>query len=120
MHPATAARMSSAARPLIGARGGELAGLPVVVTSACPTDIVVLVDPSAILFASDNNEGEIIVSQQGAVEETTTPTGSSAAPTATTLVSLWQTNSVGLMVLRRVNWAMARPNCITYVNIAVG
>jgi Phage capsid family len=123
MHPATGARFNSAAHPLVGARGGEMFGFPVIVSSAVPTNIVVLIDPTAVLFPSEN-DGEITVSTKGAVEMSDTPTGKSAnysdGVVATSLVSLFQTNSVGVMLTRRANWAMAKPNCVSYVNIAVG
>ena len=123
MHPATAARMTSAARPLVGSRGGEISGFPIIVSSAVPTNIVVLIDPTAVLFASDN-DGEISVSQAGTAELTDTPTGKSAdyaaRVVASSQVSLFQTNSLGVMIVRRANWAMALPNRVSYVNISVG
>ena len=122
MHPATGARMTSAARPNVGARGGELSGFPAVVSSACPTDIVVLVDPTAVMFASEN-DGEISVSAEGTMELTDSPTnasGPAGSVVATSMVSLFQSNAVAIKITRRANWAMAKPNCVSYVSISIG
>jgi hypothetical protein len=116
MHPATAARQTSPTNPGVGARGGTMLGFPVIVSSAIPLDIVVLLDPTAVLFASENN-GDFSTSMAGTLGMTDTPTANTIVPTAVTQVSLFQTATVAVQLRRRVNWAMARPNCISYATV---
>jgi HK97 family phage major capsid protein len=118
MHPATAARMTSAARPDIGVRGGTLSGFPVAVNSGCPTNFVGLIDPTALLYADGG--GEINTSENGTLELTDVPVGEVITPTASTQISLYQDNMTAFQVIHRSNFAMGKPNCASYVNIAVG
>jgi len=39
----------------------------------------------------------------------------SATPVATDLVSLWQTNSVGFLAERTVNWMRRRPTAVALI-----
>lgn len=116
MHPATAAGLTSADHPGIGARGGELCGTPVLTTRNCPPGLLVLVDPAGIAVAE--GEGRAITSEHASVEMETTPTGDATTPTAVEVVSLWQTNSVALGVSRQVNWSVIRPGAVALLDLA--
>jgi hypothetical protein len=39
-----------------------------------------------------------------------------ATPVATDLVSLWQTNSVGFLAERTLNWMLRRTGAVAYVS----
>ncbi len=91
----------------VGARGGTLAGIPVFTTEACVFDSnggdLVLLDPDRVAYLDQGLS--IRRSMNASVEVTDPPTGESSGPTgATSLVSLFQTDCVGLLTVARVNW----------------
>ena len=57
--------LSGATYPQLGARGGTMAGLPVLTSRSVPTGVVCLVDPSGIAFAE--GEAELKTVTQGDV-----------------------------------------------------
>src|SRR5262245_17569991 len=84
----------------MGILGGELLGVPVLVSDAQIADRITLVDATGLAVFL----GEISLksSQVATVQMDTAPTQDAAAGTATTVVSLWQTNSVALMAEREI------------------
>src|SRR6516225_2300233 len=64
--PALAARMSNTDRPLIGARGGTLQGIPVITSVYCPAGLIALVDPTGIAIAE--GVSEVRTSDKGTLE----------------------------------------------------
>jgi HK97 family phage major capsid protein len=99
--------------PGLGAAGGEIYGVPVLTSAAALDSIVAVHGPSLLL--ADEGGVSIDASTQAAVEFTNPPTNSTADPTAADLVSLWQTDSVGLRVLRELNFEMARADGVAYI-----
>lgn len=101
--------------PGITMRGGTFFGLPVICSEYVPTlsagAYVFLVNASDIYFA---DEGEIAIdmSQEASLQMDNAPTNNSATPTATSVVSLWQTNSVGFRAERTVNWQRRRDSAV--------
>lgn len=92
----------------LGARGGELSGVPVMVSRAAPAGQLTLTDPSTILVAHDE-ELELQTSEHGTVEMVSSePTQD--PPTGSALVSLWQNNLKSLRCIGRVAWAAAGPS----------
>ena len=103
----------------INMNGGTLEGIPVLTSQLVPDTgspafgYVVLVNASDIWLAE---EGGLMVSMsdQASLEMSTTPTqhvggvGSPDTPIAASLVSLWQTNSVGFLTEWTINWALRR------------
>lgn len=92
-----------------GALGGQLAGLPLMTSEASPFDsdgsTLTLVDAGAI--AALDTGLEVSATKSSAIEQADDPTGASDTPTAATgskLVSLWQTNSVAIKIVRKVSW----------------
>jgi len=90
--------------PDVGVKGGFIWGITVLVTANLPTatdsaaaSIVVLVDAAEILLADGGIE--IDISRNASLQMVDDP-----ATGAQTLVSLWQTNCVGLRVERWQNW----------------
>jgi hypothetical protein len=114
MKPSTAvelamlgARNESSTFVDISARsGGSLFGIPLIVSSAVPSDssgsTIVLLDTQAVLVGSGGIE--ISSARAASVEMLNNPTNNSATATATTHVSLWQTNSVSIRAVRAINW----------------
>lgn len=111
--------------PGISMNGGTLFGLPVIVSQYVPTAydpdaagtdyvsgaLVALVNASDVYLA---DEGGISVdmSQEASLQMDDEPTNNSATPTATSLVSMFQTNSVAFRAERTVNWAKRRPSAV--------
>lgn len=95
----------------IGARGGELLGVPVLTAKKAPADSVSLIDPSGIMAAYDEDL-LLETGREGSVQMSDTPTNDSTTPTPTTLVSLWQANCVGFRAVSRVSWETARPGSV--------
>ena len=111
--------------PEMTLQGGTFYGLPVIVSQYAALDgspgnaIVVLCNASDIWLADD---GAVVidVSREASLEMSNSPTNSSAsgspeAPVATQLVSLWQTNSIGIKAERFINWARRRPTAVAYL-----
>lgn len=111
--------------PGISMNGGTLFGLPVIVSQYVPTNfdadgagttfdpgaLVALVNASDVYLA---DEGGISVdmSQEASLQMDDAPTNNSATPTATSMVSMFQTNSVAFRAERTVNWAKRRPSAV--------
>lgn len=97
--------------PGISMTGGTLFGLPVIVSEYVPSDsdggIVVLLNASDIYLA-DEGGFAVDISREASLQMLDNPTNDSVTPTATSLVSLWQTNSVGFRAERTINWARRR------------
>ncbi|MBX3601119.1 MAG: phage major capsid protein [Rubrivivax sp.] len=126
-HPRTALQIALAEGGLglavaLGPRGGELATVPVICSEAVPWDsnggLIVLMDTSAIVYTDD--APSVSRSSIASVEMADNPTGHAGTPTgATSVVNLYQSNSVGLLATARANWLKARPAsvvCITGAN----
>lgn len=99
-------------------RGGMFEGYPVVVSNYMTDDSnghdVILMNASDIWLADD---GQVTVdaSREASLQMQDNPTNDAANggnPTATTMVSLWQTNNIGLRAERFVNWAKRRPQSV--------
>jgi len=98
--------------PGITMNGGTFFGLPVVTSeyvgdwdSTGPQ--VVLANASDIWLADD---GQVVIdaSREASLQMDDAPTNSSATPTATSMVSMFQTNSVALRAERWINWQKRR------------
>lgn len=125
LHPRTAAQIALKARGKgvaagLGVRGGELLGLPAIVSTGVPytsdAGIIALVDAAGIALVDDG--ASIKATTEATVELDDSPTGAADTPTAAsaTLMSLWQTNQTGLIVTRAVNWRVARSGAVVVVS----
>lgn len=113
MHPSmalTLGMMSNAlgqpSFPGITMNGGIFFGLPVIVSEYVTSTTIILAAANEIYLAED--AVMISASKEASIEMSDAPTGSSGTPTATSLVSLWQTNSTALRVEQYTNWAKRR------------
>lgn len=124
MHPRLAASIGlrAGARGVaadLGARGGSLAGLPVLTSAAAQFDSdngsIILVDAAGVVLTDGG--GEFSTTADASVEMTDSPSGDATGPTAATSpVSLFQTDSVGIKVVRRINWMRARAAGAVVIN----
>jgi len=92
-------------------------GIPLVASDSTPEDsgggMIGLIDQDRIAL-SGATTAELSVSTEASIQMLDNPTNNSLVPTATTLVSLWQTNSVGLLSKIVVNWRAA-PGAAAYM-----
>lgn len=97
--------------PDITMLGGMLEGLPVLTSENVVSDsngsFVTLLNASDIYLADDGGIN-IDMSREASLQMDDAPTDDSITPTPTTMVSLWQTNSVGFLAERTINWARRR------------
>jgi HK97 family phage major capsid protein len=106
----------------LGARGGTLAGLPVYTSESVPVDstggLLVLVDAASVALLDEGYE--VRRAEHATVEMSDSPSGDIIAPATagdgTKWVSLFQEDAVGLLLIRRVNWHLARADAIVVVD----
>lgn len=109
--------------PGMSMTGGRLQGLPVITseflayTEDSPTQgrDVFLVNASDIWFADDGGI-DVSMSTEAALQMDDQPTNASGpSVTATSMVSMWQTNSVAFRAERTVSWAKRRSEAVQYL-----
>ncbi len=122
MHPITALGLSLLrtaqdifAFPDINHMGGTLFGIPVICSRSVPKttsggSIIVLLDASEIFFA-DDGQVTLDVSEQASLQMDSAPTNA-----ASSMISLWQNNLIGIRAERFMNWKRARDNAVTYLD----
>jgi hypothetical protein len=102
--------------PNISMGGGSLfPGLSVITSQTVPSGTVIALQPSEI-FLADDGGFTVDVSREASLQMLDNPTNASADGTATTMVSLWQTNSVGFLCERIINWKKRRSTAVTYLS----
>jgi hypothetical protein len=103
----------------LGMNGGMLLGIPVITSEHVPSGIVVMVNASDIYLA-DEGGFRLDMSREATVEMLDSSlTGDSIGVvpgTAASTVSLWQTNSVGFLAERTINWAARRTSAVAYLS----
>lgn len=100
--------------PGITMNGGALFGLPAIVSEYVPTGIVALVNASDIYLADDGGVS-VDMSRETSLQMDDAPTNDSATPAATSLVSMFQTNSVAFRAERTISWAPRRASASAYL-----
>ena len=108
--------------PEINLKGGLLFGLPVITSmsaklSGSPTvgSIIALLNAPEILLA-DDGEVTISTSSEASIQMLDNPTNlSTGATAATTVVSMFQTNSLAIKAVRFINWAKKRATAAQYI-----
>jgi HK97 family phage major capsid protein len=105
--------------PDITMMGGMLEGIPVITSeyqhSDSDGDNVVLVNASDVWLADD---GQVMLdaSRETSLQMDDSPTENSATGTGTSMVSMFQTNSIALRAERWINWQKRRPNAVVVLN----
>lgn len=94
--------------------GGTFEGLPVIVSQYVPSTVVILVNASDVWLADD---GQVVIdaSREASLQMLDNPTNSSNDATATTLVSMFQTNSIAIRAERWINWQKRRASAVAYI-----
>lgn len=100
------------------ATGGELANLPLLVSSGVPSGTLYLVDAAGI--AADGGPVTADVSSQADALMDTAPSMSSATPTAAQMVSMFQTDSSSLRAVAVIGAAKLRANAVAVVTGITG
>lgn len=100
--------------PKINMLGGEFMMLPVIVSEHA-SDNVTLVNASDIYLA-DDGEVAVDMSTEASLQMLDNPTNSSTAPTPTTMVSMFQTNSVAFRAERTINWRKRRASAVAVIS----
>lgn len=119
MGSVTALALSMMTNPLgqpefggVSMTGGTFNGMPVIVSDYIPAGTVVLANASDIYLA-DEGGVQVDMSREASLEMADNPAHNSDTPTgATSLVSMFQTNSVAFRVERFINWARRRPSAV--------
>lgn len=111
--------------PTIGMNGGSWHGLPVVtsmsahaVGSAAPEgNMIVLINAPEVLLADDGGL-TVEASDQASLQMLDNPTNDTVTPTATTMTSMFQTDSVAIKCVRHINWKKRRATAVQYLRDA--
>jgi len=102
----------------VSMQGGTFSGIPVIVSdyvsNATAGGIIVLVNAQDI-WLGDEGGFQVEMSTEASLQMDSAPTQSSIAPTASTVVSMFQTNSVAFLAEREMNWARARSSAVAYL-----
>jgi hypothetical protein len=102
--------------PEISMFGGSFEGLPVIVSDFVEPGTVILANASDIWLA-DDGQIEIDASREASLEMSDSPVGDASTPTgATSMVSLWQSNSIGYRCERFINWKKRRPQAVAMLS----
>lgn len=106
--------------PDLTMNGGRLLGIPVITSQYAANrsgagNLLIAVNAADVLLADD---GQVTVdaSREASIQMLDNPTNSSATATPTTLVSMWQTNSLALRAERFINWGKARSTAVKYMD----
>ena len=101
--------------PGVSMSGGTLFGLPVLVSEFVPSvtagGYVALVNASDI-YLGDEGGIAVDLSREASLEMDTAPSGDSDTPTASEMVSMFQTNSVAFRAERTINWMKRRTSAV--------
>jgi HK97 family phage prohead protease len=103
--------------PSMGANGGTVYGMAAIVSDYVPSATVVLVNATDV-FLADDGDVAVDTSMEASLEMSDAPAHDSSTPTGASLVSLWQTNSVGVKAERIINWVRGRTQSVAYLTSA--
>lgn len=105
--------------PGLTMNGGNFLGVPTIVSDYLPVDseggMIILVNASDIWLA-DDGQVTIDASREASLQMLDNPTNNSATGTPTTMVSMFQTNSVAFRAERYINWARRRVSAVSYLS----
>lgn len=105
--------------PGIGINGGTLDGIPVITSNYVPTDSngsLVILANAADIWMADDGQVVIAASTEASLQMEDAPTNDSATGTATTVVSMFQTDSVALRAERFINWQKRRAQAVAVLD----
>lgn len=104
--------------PGLSANGGSLLGDPLVAGGNVGAGDLILLKPSDIYKIGDRGV-EVSLSTEAAIQMDSAPDGASDTPTANaSVVSMFQTDSVAIKVVRPLNFAKRRASAVAYIGDA--
>ena len=105
--------------PGLNATGGTLEGDRVVTGDNVGATNLILLSPKDIFRIGDSGL-QISVSRDATIEQDSSPTGDSVSPTAAsaTMMSMFQTESTAVKVVRRINFAKRRDSAVAFIGDA--
>lgn len=112
--------------PQMTLTGGTFYGLPAVASESATQagspvtgegQLLVLVNTNEILLA-DDGQVDVEASTEASIQMLDNPTNDVTTPTPTTMVSMFQTDSIALRAVRHINWAKRRSNVVQYIKDA--
>jgi hypothetical protein len=104
--------------PGLSANGGTLLGDPLVAGGNVGAGDLILLKPSDIYKIGDRGV-EVSLSTEAAIQMDDAPNGASDTPVAnTSVVSMFQTDSVAIKVVRPLNFAKRRSSAVAYIGDA--
>lgn len=104
--------------PGLSANGGSLLGDPLVAGGNVGAGDLILLKPSDIYKIGDRGV-EVSLSTEAAIQMDNAPDGASDTPTANaSVVSMFQTDSVAIKVVRPLNFAKRRASAVAYIGDA--
>jgi hypothetical protein len=106
--------------PGLSMTGGALRGIPVVTSQYAaktggPGNMVIAVNAKDVGLA-DDGQVDISVSGDASLQMLDNPTNDSGVPTATTMVSMFQTNSLAILAERFIHWKKMRDSACVYMD----
>lgn len=107
--------------PGVSMSGGTFGGIPVIVSEYVPTvsagSLIILANAQDIWLADD---GSVVLSAstEASLQMLDNPTNNSATATPTTMVSMFQTNSVAIRAERYINWKKRRAEAVQVIQDA--
>lgn len=106
--------------PGLTMRGGNLLGIPVITSQYAANlsgagNMVIAVSANDVMLA-DDGQVNVDMSTEASLEMKSDPTNNSRTATATSLVSMWQTNSIALKAERFINWKKRRTGAVVYMD----
>jgi len=105
--------------PDLTPQGGAIDGVPVIVSNYVPADsdgsYVVLVDATNI-YLSDDGQATVDFSNEASIQMMDNPTNASDPATATSLVSMFQTDSTAIRAHRFINWSRRRQTAVAVLS----
>ncbi len=110
--------MGNFAFPGLSANGGTLLGDPLVAGGNVGVGDLILLKPSDIYKIGDRGV-EVSLSTEAAIQMDDAPNGASDTPVAnSSVVSMFQTESVAIKVVRPLNFAKRRASAVAYIGDA--
>lgn len=115
-------RATSFSRGTVGARGGELLGIPAIASRNAPADQLILIDPDRIPYGSVGARAEtsrsalIHVAMHPIVTDVDDGAGGVTGLPSTDLVSLWQENCTGFIIELLANWTVL-PGAVSILDV---
>jgi HK97 family phage major capsid protein len=99
----------------VGINGGTIAGIPVI-TSAAAGSLITLLDADQL--ATFDGGVEVQPSHVASVEMLDNPTNDAATATATSVVSLFQTNSAAVKLVQLCDWRLLADDAVAFIELS--